>query len=83
MAVRLTEYRPTIVIDGTQQTKWLWGPRFFPLDPGRHHVEIYVRYFLMKSGRAELDVDLAPGQIRRISYRFPFVIFQRGRITEV
>jgi hypothetical protein len=81
LAFLLYFFSPTIVIDGTPY-KVKWGTAFFDLQPGRHHVEIFFRYLFMNAGKGAVDVDLAPGQVRRFTYRAPWLVFLAGKITE-
>jgi len=74
-------FKPTIVVDGVP-TKTTWGTQFFGLQPGRHHVHIFFRYLFMDAGKGDVDIDLMPGQIRRISYRTPWFVWSKGKITE-
>jgi hypothetical protein len=75
-------FKPTVVIDGVP-TKVKWGTQFFGLQPGRHHVHVFFRYGFMDAGKADLDVDLTPGQVRRIRYRTPWFVFSKGKIAEL
>jgi len=82
LAFLLYFFRPTIVIDGTPN-KVKWGTVYFELPPGRHHVEIFFRYMIMNAGKNSVDIDLTPGQVRRIRYRAPWLVFLKGKIREV
>jgi hypothetical protein len=75
-------FKPTVVIDGVP-TKVTWGTQFFGLQPGRHHVHVFFRYIFMDAGKGDVDLDFAPGQVRRIRYRAPWFVFSRGKITEL
>jgi hypothetical protein len=81
LAFLLYFFKPTIVIDGTPN-KVPWGTHVFDVQPGRHHVEIYFRYFFMDAGKGSTDVDIASGELRRLRYRAPWLVFLRGKIRE-
>ena len=75
-------FKPTILIDGTPN-RVSWGTHVFEVQPGRHHVEIFFRYFFTNAGKASIDVDVPSGEIRRVSYRAPWLVFLPGKIREV
>ena len=74
---------PTIEVDGPPYRR-KWGTHSFDLAPGHHRVEVSFPYlFGKRMGANSIELDLAPGQIRRIRYRAPFLVFMKGRIQEV
>ena len=76
--------RTTVTVDGHRQ-ELPWGERFFPLEPGRHQLQVSYHYLrLSAAGKASLDVDLAPHQVVQVSYRAPksvLVAFLPGKLT--
>lgn len=73
---------PNIEVDGTLYRR-KWGTHFFELAPGHHRVEVSFPYlFRKRTGANSLEFDLTPGQVRRIRYRAPLIVFMKGRITE-
>jgi hypothetical protein len=61
---------PTVVIDG-HADECDWGEHFFPLEPGRHHVEIFYRYLGRQAGRVSAGIEIAPDNIVSAAYRAP------------
>ena len=75
--------RPTIVIDGRAEQR-SWGTHFFPLEPGRHTVKIFFRYFFMaECGANSIDVTVQQGRMSRIKYYMWPWMFAKGSIEEV
>lgn len=63
--------RPTVIIDGHRH-RLPWGEHFFPVEPGRHQLQVSYRYLRWSAvGRASIDVDVAPDQVVKVSYRAP------------
>jgi hypothetical protein len=59
--------RTTVTIDGHRH-ELAWGEQFFPLEPGRHRLQVSYRYLrLSVAGKASIDVDVP----RTRSSRFP------------
>ena len=58
-----------------------WGEHFFPLEPGRHQLQVCYRYLhLPAAGNASLDVDVAQHQVVQVSYRAPVGVLWRGGV---
>jgi hypothetical protein len=76
--------RTTITIDGYRH-KLPWGEQFFPLEPGRHQLQVSYQYLrLSAAGNASIDVDVSPDQIVQVSYQAPksvLVAFLAGKLT--
>jgi hypothetical protein len=63
--------RTTVTIDGHRH-QLAWGEHFFPLESGRHRLQVSYRYLrLPTAGEASLEVDVAPHQVIQVSYRAP------------
>jgi hypothetical protein len=63
--------RTTVTVDGRPH-QLRWGVHFFPLEPGRHQLQVSYRYLRPSAtGNASLDVDVAPDQVVQVSYRAP------------
>jgi hypothetical protein len=72
--------RTTVTIDGHRH-QLPWGQHFFPLEPGRHQLQVSYRYLhLSATGNASLDADVAPHQIVQVSYRAPVGVLWRGNV---
>jgi hypothetical protein len=80
----LTFTRTTVVIDG-HLDELPWGQHFFPLEPGRHELQVSYRYLrLSRAGKASIVVDVAANQIVQVSYQAPrsvLVAFLPGKLT--
>jgi hypothetical protein len=76
--------RTTVTIDG-QQRDLPWGEHFFPLEPGRHQLQVSYPYLrLSRAGKASIQVDVAPDQVVQASYQAPksvLVAFLPGKLT--
>ncbi len=49
-----------------------WGEHFFPLEPGRHRLEVSYPYLrLSRAGKASILVEVAPNQVIQVTYRAP------------
>ncbi len=76
--------RTTVIIDGHRH-QLSWGEQFFPLEPGRHQLQVSYQYLrLSAAGRASIDVVVPPDQVVRVSYQPPksvLVAFLPGKLT--
>jgi len=58
---------------------------FFPLDAGRHHLQVSYPYLrLSEAGKASAVFDVAPNQLVQASYRSPrsvLVAFLPGKLS--
>jgi len=76
--------RTTVVVDGHEH-QLPWGEHFFPLEPGRHELQVSYRYVgRPQAGKASIPVDVAENQIAHVSYRAPssvLVAFRPGKMT--
>jgi hypothetical protein len=78
MGFLLAATGPSVVVDG-QHRGSTWGPTVVDLPPGPHHLHVHTRY-LGQTGRADLALSLAPGQIAHLYYRAPHTVLSRGRL---
>lgn len=76
--------RTTVIIDG-HLGELPWGQHFFPLEPGRHELQVSYRYLrLSRAGKASILVDVAADQVVQVSYRAPrsvLVAFLPGKLA--
>lgn len=82
LAFILNFFKPVFIIDG-MQTKGRWkSPTFFPTAPGQHQVQVHFPYmFIKEAGKANAQVNVQPGQVVRIGYKAPWLIFLAGKLT--
>jgi hypothetical protein len=81
MAFLLLFYKTNVTIDGVTSAV-PWGTHFYELEPGRHNIRIGFRYMLGKNmGESQIDVDVSSGQVTKILYRSPLVVFSPGTIS--
>lgn len=73
--------RPIITIDGTPHRR-SWGTHFFELEPGRHTLRVFVKYFAFLprwgpmgwmlgppiAGDASTQVSMEKGEVARLEY---------------
>jgi hypothetical protein len=58
-----------------------WGTNYYPLDPGRHSIEIGFRYFFGRNmGRVRAEIEVVPGHVVQVTYHPPAQIFSSGSI---
>jgi hypothetical protein len=72
---------PRVAIDGRVR-KRAWGTYFFPVEPGRHRVEVWFAYLWMSEcGKNSTRVEVEPGETTRVSfYMWPFM-FMSGSMS--
>ncbi|MCW3054656.1 MAG: hypothetical protein JWN14_3826 [Chthonomonadales bacterium] len=67
-----------VVINGTTIPAQ-WGTQFYPAVPGRYHLACYMNYLITKqAGINVVAVDLSPGQVIRVTWKAPHVVFMKG-----
>ncbi len=73
--------KPVLTIDG-QRVRAGWKRRVVvPVNPGSHLVHVHVPYLLPpRAGKADLPVQLGPGQAVSLEYRAPLIAFMRGAL---
>jgi hypothetical protein len=76
--------RTTVIVDG-HRLELPWGEHFFPLEPGRHELQVSYRYLLLsQAGKASISVNVAENRITHVSYRAPgsvLIAFRPGKLT--
>ncbi|WP_172831973.1 hypothetical protein [Mycobacterium asiaticum] len=67
------QFTPKLVLDGYHIPSAGWNRILAPAAPGRHHLQAYSQDGLYRRqfGRADLMVDVAPGQWVELEYRPP------------
>lgn len=82
LAFILFFFPPTFVVDG-QAWRGTWRqPMPVPVTPGRHVVRVFFRYLgIMDAGVGETEVDVPSGSTRRVTYKAPWLVFLRGRMS--
>lgn len=72
--------KPKIFLNG-HEVPAVWGRNIIPVQPGQHHLQLYVPYFLPpKIGSADLAVPVHPGQTVELEYRSPVWVFSGGSL---
>ena len=82
LAFLLLFFPPTFVVDGqAQPAKWR-DAKSIPVSPGSHQVKVFFRYlWIMDAGKAEAQVDVTEGSVRRVTYKAPWLVFLAGKIS--
>ncbi len=71
---------PVIEINGKKNTR-KWGTHFFELPSGHYNVKIYFHYlFQSQCGANQIQVNLAEGQIQKVSFYMPPWMMAKGTI---
>ena len=76
-----TGLTPTVHIDG-YPVPAAFGPNFYPLRPGRHHVHVHAQW-LRQYGQADLPLEVHAGQTVPGFYAVPWHQFTTGSIGHV
>ncbi|MPZ26281.1 MAG: hypothetical protein GEV12_07455 [Micromonosporaceae bacterium] len=73
--------KPKIFLNG-YEVPAVWGRNVVPVQPGQHHLHVYVPYFLPpKVGPADLAVPVQPGQPPvELEYRAPLWGYSKGSL---
>jgi hypothetical protein len=73
-------FKPNITVDGQPMTG-TWGRNTIPVAPGAHQVHVHTPYILpTKVGKAEVMVNVGPGQTAELEYKVPMLIWARGSL---
>jgi hypothetical protein len=76
--------RTTVTLDG-HSFSVPWGEHFFPLEPGRHRLQVSYPYrHLSEAGKASALLDVTPDQSVQVSYQAPpsvLMLFLAGKLT--
>jgi hypothetical protein len=82
LAFLLLLFPPTFVVDG-QAMPGRWNQATtIPVGPGSHQVKVFFRYlWFMDAGPGETQVDVTEGSVRRVTYKAPWLVFLRGKMT--
>lgn len=71
----------TVKIDGVAHAV-NWNEHFFAVAPGTHRVEVTWKYFwFLDVNRADMMVQVNPGQVTRLRYKSAFLVFMRGTLA--
>ncbi|MBI2804991.1 MAG: hypothetical protein HYX68_08420 [Planctomycetes bacterium] len=83
LAFILFLFTPKIEIDDDVYSAQ-WGTRFFPLEPGKYTIRIYFPYiFMPRCGENRIKIRVREGEVARIKYYAPLIMFMPGTINEV
>jgi hypothetical protein len=81
LAFILYLFKPTFVIDGNATAGAWRTPTFFPVAPGQHQVQVHFKYVILKTaGKAVTTVTVQPGQVAKVEYKAPWVVFFAGKL---
>ena len=77
-------FPPKIVINGSAPIDAKWGDNLVPMTPGRHTIQVhYLLYWFIQSCKAQLVVDIQPGQVAQVQYSPTWLFFMAGTIQQV
>lgn len=72
---------PVFVVINGSTIKAAWGVQFFPAVPGRYRIECYTSYLITPlAGLNSVEIDLQPGQVFRIQWNAPPIVFMKGKM---
>jgi hypothetical protein len=73
-----------VSIDGSAPIPAKWGDNLIPMTPGRHVVKFWwLAYWFLPSNAAEVTVDIAPGQVAQLRYKYRWIIFLPGKMEQI
>lgn len=68
-------------VDGGPEVKGKWGDNPLQLAPGRHTIAVHwLMYWFMPVNKAAITVDVAPGQVVTVDYKYRYFFFMPGKI---
>lgn len=70
---------PSVNVDNVEVGRD-WGDTVYDVPAGLHRIYVYTRY-MGQMGKANLDVQLAPGQVLQAWYDAPVSVFSSGVLT--
>jgi hypothetical protein len=74
-------FKPTFVVDGNASKQAWKSPTFVPAAPGQHQVQVHFSYlFLKTAGKAVITVTVNPGEVVKVGYKAPWIVFLPGKI---
>lgn len=74
-------FKPTFVIDGVATQQSWKTPVFAAAAPGQHQVQVHFAYLVMKTaGKAVTTVEVRPGEVTRLTYKAPWIVFLPGKL---
>ena len=78
LAFILLAVTPVLTLNGHAWPQ-KWGPSFWDLPPGEHHLQVHFPYIFMdRCGPASLVVPIHAGHVSRVTYDAPFFMFSNG-----
>jgi hypothetical protein len=84
LAFILNFFKPIFTIDGVASKQNWRTPTFMPTTPGQHQVQVHFPYLLMKTcGKANTTVTVADGQVVKLGYKAPWLLFLAGKLKPV
>jgi uncharacterized protein DUF2510 len=82
LAFLLFLFPPTFIVDGRAMRGTWRQPTMIPVTPGHHQVRVFFRYLgFIDAGVGDIGVDVPAGSARRVTYRAPWLVFLRGRMS--
>ncbi|HRW17931.1 MAG TPA: hypothetical protein P5181_03700 [Dermatophilaceae bacterium] len=75
----INRYKVNVIVDGVRMVNGR-GRNVYPLAPGRHMLSCEGNNAGMTFGQADLQVDIAPGQVVETFYAAPYNSSQPGRL---
>jgi hypothetical protein len=77
-------FPPKVVINGSAPINAKWGDNLIPMTPGRHTIAAhYLLYWFIPSCKAQLVVDIAPGQVAQVQYSPSWLFFLAGTMHQL
>lgn len=74
---------PRLRVDGVEVPVPGWGTHQIPVDVGSHDVRVWVPYVLPRRvGKARIEVSVSPGEMVRLEYLAPTLVFRGGSLGE-
>lgn len=81
LAFILNFFKPVFTIDGVASKQKWRTPTFVPTAAGQHQVQVHFPYgFIKTAGKGTTTVTVAEGQVAKLVYKAPWIIFLPGKI---
>lgn len=84
LAFILNFFKPIFTIDGVASKQKWRTPTFVPTAAGQHQVQVHFPYgFIKAAGKSTTTVTVAEGQVCKLVYKAPWIIFLPGKLKPV
>jgi hypothetical protein len=77
-------FPPKVIVNGSAPINAKWGDNLIPMTPGRHTIAVhYLLYWFIPSCKAQLVVDIQPGQVAQVQYSPSWLFLLAGKMQQL